>query len=169
METKMTGHSPIFVVLGRDAQGKPHASRFADADVERAAKAAEMMGYHALQVEDPSLRGIAANLPLGKAYATGRLFVPFTKAEIFDKLAALLEDGGNNAADFGQAHAATPATDEPVATDPAGITSEPEGQSEFEEPRPRFLPRDWDEVGTGSLVLAHDPEAEAWYEAVVHA
>src|SRR5688572_26978885 len=116
METKMTEASEIFVVLGRDAQGKPHASRFADKDVERAARAADLLGYHAVRVEEPSLRGLAANLPLGKVYGTGRLFVPFTKAEVFNKLATLLDHGGNAAASD-QAHA-SPAAKAPTVADP---------------------------------------------------
>src|ERR671913_1208114 len=95
----MTETSSIFVVLGRDAQGKPHASRFADADMDLAAKAADLMGYRAVRVEEPSLRALAANLPLGKVFASGKAFVPFTKAETFDRLATLVEDGSGPAAD----------------------------------------------------------------------
>src|SRR5918995_940049 len=87
----MTETNAIFVVLGRDSQGKPHASRFSDADVGLALKAAELMGYHVVRVEEPSLKGIAANLPLGKVFASGKAFVPFTKAEIFDRLATLID------------------------------------------------------------------------------
>ena len=94
----MTESSPIFVVLGRDAQGKPHASRFADADAELASKAADLMGYHVVRVEETELKGLAANLPLGKVYATGKAFVPFVKGEVFDRLASLVENGSGGTA-----------------------------------------------------------------------
>ena len=62
----MTEIDPIFVVLGRDAQGKPHASRFADADVVLAAKAAKLMGYDSVRVEESSLRGPRGQPAIGQ-------------------------------------------------------------------------------------------------------
>src|SRR5688572_14247367 len=81
----------IFVVLGRDAQGKPHASRFAEADADVAILAAGMMGYHAVRVEEPSLRALAASLPVGRIFSNGKARVPFVKRETFDQLATLLD------------------------------------------------------------------------------
>ncbi len=158
----MTDSSPIFVVLGRDAQGKPHAARFPDADAERAAKAADLMGYRAVRVEEPPLRGLAANLPLGKVYATGRAFVPFVGPAVFDKLASLIEADESTASAAGEA-AAAPKPD----ASPASAAPEPKPATS-DGPRPRFMPRNWDEIGPGSVVLAHYEPAGSWWEAVVY-
>jgi hypothetical protein len=147
----MTETNSIFVVLGRDAQGKPHASRFADADMDLATKAADLMGYRSVRVEEPSLKALAANLPLGKVFASGKAFVPFTKAEIFNRLATLLD---------GEAALTGPA-------EQPNDASEPSAPVQRQEPHTRFRPRDWSEIGGGTLVLAYDPIEEAWYEAIV--
>ena len=107
------------------------------------------MGYHAVRVEEPVLRGLAANLPLGKVYASGKAFVPFTKAEIFDRLATLI-DGKPAAAELASKANAAP---------------EPTPSAQSDKPSMRFRPRDWSEIGGGSLVLAHD--GEGWFEALV--
>ena len=150
----MTEINPLFVMLGRDAQGKPHAARFAGADAELASKAADLMGYDAVRVQQTELKGLAANLPVGKVFASGRAFVPFTKAETFDRLATLVENGSGPAATTEVAN---------TATKQQAQTAQKQASSE---PPARFLPRSWDEVGAGSLVLAYD--GEAWWEALVY-
>ena len=61
---------PILVVLGIDIDGKPHASRFAERDARFVQRAAELMGFHAIQVppENPELHALAEGLPLGKIF-----------------------------------------------------------------------------------------------------
>ena len=43
---------PVLVLLGIDAEKKPHASRFAAADAAPAIQAAQLMGFHAVNVVD---------------------------------------------------------------------------------------------------------------------
>src|SRR4249920_1737421 len=75
----MSEKVPIIVVLGIDIDSKPHASRFEERDAPFVVRAAELMGLHVIRVapDNEELYGIAAALPLGKIYATGRAFVPF--------------------------------------------------------------------------------------------
>ena len=86
---------PILVVLGLDIDGKPHASRFAERDAPFVQRAAELMGFHVIQVpaENSQLHALAEGLPLGKIFATGRAFVPFVARARFDKLATLVHGG----------------------------------------------------------------------------
>ena len=93
--SNMAEKVPILVVLGIDIDGKPHASRFAEHDAPFVQRAAELMGFHVVRVppDNAELHGIAAGLPLGKIFATGRAFVPFVRRSAFDKLATLVEGG----------------------------------------------------------------------------
>lgn len=76
------------VVFGRDDKGKPHASRFRAADAELAEKAAGLMGMRVLRVASDEQETLAAKLPPGRVFASGRGFVPFVKAELLAKLEA---------------------------------------------------------------------------------
>ena len=91
----MSEKVPITVVLGIGTDGKAHASRFERHDQPFVARAAALMGFHVISVspENEELHGIAAALPLGKIFATGRAFVPFVSRAAFEKLAPLVEGG----------------------------------------------------------------------------
>jgi hypothetical protein len=91
----MRQKAPALVVLGLDIDGKPHASRFAERDAPSVRRAAELMGFHVIQVspEDAELHALAGGLPHGKIFATGKAFVPFVARAAFDKLAALVAGG----------------------------------------------------------------------------
>jgi hypothetical protein len=93
----MSEKVPTTVVLGVGADGKPHASRFQERDAPFVARAAALMGFHVITVspENDELHGIAAALPLGKIFATGRAFVPFVSRSRFDKLAPLSKPPAN--------------------------------------------------------------------------
>src|SRR4051812_26319016 len=77
------------VVFGRDNAGKPHASRFDASEAELAEKAAGLMGMQVMRPENDEQRVLAAKLPKGRVFASGRAFVPFIKAAIYGPLAAV--------------------------------------------------------------------------------
>ena len=79
------------VVFGRDDAGKPHASAFSHSDAQLAEKAAGLMGMRVLRLETDKARELAGRLPRGRVFASGRAFVPFVKAGLYDALAALAE------------------------------------------------------------------------------
>ncbi len=70
-----------------DDSGKPHASRFSDADAQLAEKAAGLMGMHVFRPATEEHRELAAKLPRGRVFGSGKAFVPFVKAGIFTALA----------------------------------------------------------------------------------
>jgi hypothetical protein len=91
----MSKRGPILVVLGTGTDGKPHASRFTARDAPIAVRAAELMGFHMIEVtpDHDELYAIAEKLPLGKIFASGRAFVPFVRRVAFEKLATLVTGG----------------------------------------------------------------------------
>ena len=145
---------PIIVVLGIDIDGKPHASRFEDRDAPFVLRAAELMGFHVIRVapETEELHGVAAGLPVGKIFATGRAFVPFVRRAAFDKLATLVEDGVTiERRTTSGAEPAVPRTDmfaaEALSTADAL----------------------WSKIEVGTLVLAEQPDiyGPGWWEGIV--
>ena len=64
------------MVVDIDIDGKPHASHFAERDTSLVIRAAELMGFHVIQLAPDSeeLHRLAKALPRGKTSATGRAF-----------------------------------------------------------------------------------------------
>ena len=148
----MTEKLPILVVLGMDADGKPHASRFSEADAALVQRAAELMSFHVVRVSPAKkdAHAVAVELPLGKIFATGRAFVPFVARSAFDKLAALVEAGFEP-----RSAAAAP----PVDASAGMVSAEAVNNADAL----------WSTIEIGSVVLAQQPEVwgPGWWESVV--
>ena len=76
---------PALVVFGLDAEGKPRAARFAEPDAELAVKAAVLLGYRAVRINDAE---IFDALPDGNVFARGNGFIGRVSLSVFDKLIA---------------------------------------------------------------------------------
>jgi hypothetical protein len=124
-----------YILFGADEYAKPRAAKFAAEDAELLAKAAEAMHLRLVEVTEPDVAEIAANLPTGRLHANGKGLVPYVKGEVYSKLMC-----------------ATLAT-EPPQPNP--------------EPAPQDLPRSWDGLAAGHLVIAKESLEMGWWEAVV--
>ena len=138
--------SPL-VLFGIDSRGKPKAARFGKQHAGLALKAASQLHLKVLTSSDPTVVELASRLPIGRVHATGRTFVPFIRRDLYDKLVA--------AAANGHADAATPPNSSSGASGSAPGGSAPR------------LPKTWQEIGMGDLVVANDSRDEGWYEAIV--
>jgi hypothetical protein len=83
-----TRDPPAVVVFGLDEKGKPHASAFDASNAKLAQKAAGLMGMHVMRPKTADQRALAAKLPRGRIFASGRGFVPFVRAGLYEALAA---------------------------------------------------------------------------------
>jgi hypothetical protein len=137
------------VVFGLDGAGKARASAFHQADAERAERAAEIMGMHVIRPDSDEQHALAAKLPRGRVFASGKAFVSYVRADFYEALTAL---AGASAAE------PTPRA-EPASAAPA---SPPEGKS-----KAGLAPETWDEIGVGSIVLATEGPQEGWFESIV--
>jgi hypothetical protein len=137
--------SPV-VLFGIDSNGKPKGARFGKDHADLAIKAATQLQLRVLTGNDPKLAEIAERLPVGRVHATGRTFVPFIRRDLYDKLVA--------AAPNGNAH----------PTSPSGSSGAPGSASGGTPPK---LPRNWQEIGLGDLVVGQEGPEEGWYEAIV--
>ena len=138
--------SPL-VLFGIDSRGKPKGARFGKQHAGLAIKAAGQLQLHVLASNDPNVAEIAARLPVSRVHATGRTFVPFIRRDLYDKLVA--------AAANGHGHSTNP------SNGPSGASGSTPGGSA------PHLPRNWQEIGIGDLVVANEDRWEGWYEAIV--
>ena len=86
--------APALVVFGRDKGGKPHASSFT---AERGRPRHQGSGADGLAPAagpDRHRAGLAAKVPRGRVFATGRAFVPFIKATLLTELQAAALNSG---------------------------------------------------------------------------
>jgi hypothetical protein len=135
------------VLFGIDSRGKPKAARFGKQHAGLALKAATQLQLQVLAGNDPKIADLAAQVPVGRVHATGRTFVPFIRRDLYDQLVA--------AAGNGTAHSDTPSNGS------AGASGSTPGGSA------PHLPKDWQGIGLGDLVIANDSREEGWYEAIV--
>jgi hypothetical protein len=130
------------LVLGFDEQQKPCGARFIDAKPDLVAKAAQLMGLKVYKPSSPEAAELAKKLPVGQLYATGRAFVPHVRQSLYSDIIVAL------AAESQQA--AVGPDDDKAST-----------------PVARGLPRSWDEIGPGHLVIAQESLDYGWWEAIV--
>src|SRR5450759_1616844 len=78
--------APAIIVFGPNASGKPTAAMFPADQVDLASKAAGLMQLRVLKIDSPELTQFAAQLPVGKIYASGHGFVPQVRTAIYDRL-----------------------------------------------------------------------------------
>jgi hypothetical protein len=126
------------IVLGYDEQQKPCGARFVDAKPDLVIKAAQLMGLNVYKTTSPDVAEVAKKLPVGQLYATGRAFVPHVRQSLYSDVIVTLAWEPHQAA-VGPDDASTPVA--------------------------RGLPRSWDEIGPGHLVIAQ--ESLWWWEAIV--
>jgi hypothetical protein len=139
--------SPL-VLFGIDNRGKPKAARFGREHASLAIKAATQLQLNVLASNDPDVAEIAARLPVGRVHATGRTFVPFIRRDLYDRLVAAAAGNGNGSSPATGSHAGGAAT----ANSPNGNPN---------------LPRSWDQIALGDLVVAQQSLEDGWYEAIV--
>lgn len=137
------------IILGRDDNGRLHASFFPATDTRAAEKAAELMGMAALKVEGDELRAFLSRLPQGKLFDSGKAFVPFVKQDVYQAIAAHLSDEERERLE-----------------QPRVVPEKPAPEAEYPVP-PKTMPESWDKLTVGSLVLATEGPLEGWFEATV--
>jgi hypothetical protein len=128
----------VLVVMGYDERNKPCGARFTGADPNLIAKAAKLMDLEVREASSEDLAAVAKKLPVGRLYGNGRGFVPNIRQELYSEVVAALSG------------------------EPQGITTVQETM-----PVASGLPRTWDEIAAGHLVIAQETLDLGWWEAIV--
>jgi hypothetical protein len=140
------------VLFGVDRDGKPTAARFPESHARLAAKAAEQLHLRVLTVATSAVAELAATLPVGRIHASGKGFVPNVRADLYAKLLAM----AGPPAQVTQPSAQTP-----------GRAQSNGGGAKTKKPAPHRLPKDWDAIAPGDLVIAQETLEDGWYDAIV--
>ena len=159
-EQTLTTSSTI-ILFGRDDRGRPHGSRFDRRDKAEVERAAQLMDFHLVEATTKEMRDIGAALPEGRIFpASGKAFVPFVKAALFDRLIA-----------------ATGAPDTPWVTSaptkaaeggtlPGGGQGRGAGGGGAGDPPAKAQgPADWSKINIGDFVLAQGDYGDDGYFA----
>jgi hypothetical protein len=143
---------PAVVLFGLDEAGKPRAASFPAAQAGLAIKAAERLKLHVLKVRDQAQIGLAAQLPTGQVHANGKGLVRPVRKSQFERLCAIAKVSV-------QSKSSGPPADKAGGND---SSDQPPAQSV------RPLPRSWDEIEVGHIVVVQSSEPEnGWEEATV--
>ena len=154
---------PCIVVFGRDEAGKPRASWFDAGSADLATKAAGLMKMQVLQLATAEQKALARQLAPGRVFASGRAFTPFARPAVFSQLvefARATNSQASGAPSTGQ-QASESASHGQMS---AGGTGAASGSAVPTAPQ---RPKDWDEIGIGSVVLATVGVEDGWWESVV--
>ena len=136
-----TTATPPLIVLGYDDQQKPRGARFDQDKPDLVTKAAELIGLKVYDTSNPDVAAIAKKLPVGRLYANGRGFVPNIRQDLYSHLVVAL------------------------AGKPEAALSPDDAKDSL--PAARGLPRTWDEVAPGHVVVAHELIEDGWWEAII--
>jgi hypothetical protein len=144
---------PLFV-LGLDLDDKPRGGRFDKVD-DRIVNAALDLGLAAVISASAEFAEAGQKLPVGRLYASGKSFIPAIKETLLTELMTILRKPGDGSQSYRLENRPTKKSDgeEPAVRCRSPITS--------------GLPRTWEEVNVGHLVLAHESYDDGWWEAVV--
>jgi hypothetical protein len=139
------------VLYGLDEGGKPRAAYFAAKDAALAKKAAGLMGLTVLPVASPQQIEIAAKLPVGRLYSSGRGLVPNVRATLYEKLIEAAPGVAAGSQNSSKAEGQKP-----------GLEQNPKAGSA------RQWPESWDAIDVGHVVIVQEAEKESgWSEATV--
>ncbi len=140
------GDPDITVLFGTDEHGKPRAAYFEAVDSELMTRAAAAMKLQLLRPITATQLELAKQLPAGRIHANGTGFVPPIRTDLYSALQL--------AAESPQQSGPTAST---VAPSPAVARRAPV----------HGLPKNWDSIEVGDLVIALEKLNEGWWEAIV--
>jgi hypothetical protein len=151
--------NPVFA-FGLDEHGKPRGARFTQGLNDRVVGAVLDMNCRVIQNHSAALTALGMKLPVGRVYASGKAFIPNIRRDLYDKLEAARQqppekiEGVTPISLFKEAQV----TDEPSNQHPNVPCSSPMVSS---------LPKSWENVAVGHMVLAFAGPGEGWWESVV--
>ncbi len=145
---KGSSSTDLLFIVGMDDKGKPRGARFAQVD-DRVVSAGLDLNLGAVINASTAFADAAKKLPMGRLYASGKAFIPDIKQVLHDELMAILRRPGDTSEAY-RLERPKSANDEVRCKSP--ITS--------------GLPRTWDEIDSGHLVLAHAGYEDGWWEAI---
>jgi hypothetical protein len=165
-EKKVPARVDQVFVLGLDANGKPRGARFPELK-DSIASAAMDMNCRVLINQPVPVSALAMKLPVGRVIGTGkvvRLFVPNIRRELYDQISELARTAETLSNTKTEAAAAEQAA---VVRDQIAQADAALAEVRCVSPVTSGLPRSWEEVAVGHMVLMHESPEDGWWEATV--
>lgn len=142
---------PLFV-LGFDLDNKPRGGRFDKVD-DRIVSVALDLGLAAVIKASTEFGQVAQKLPAGRLYASGKAFIPAIKEALLTELMTILRKSGDASEAYRLENRPTKKdSEEPLVRCKSPITS--------------GLPRNWDEIDAGHLVLAEEGTDDGYWPCI---
>jgi len=136
---------PAVIVFGVSAIGKPRAGTFKASDVPAARKAAAKLGFKVIDLTDETGLALAAKVPAGRIGGARDNIIPFVNKDLYAQITASEIKSQKN----GQ-----------------GRTNG--GSAMSPEANPPRLPRSWDDIKAGDMVLAQEADPlDGWWQVIV--
>ena len=139
------GDANITVLFGTDEHGKPRAAYFEAVNSELMTRAAAAMKLQLLRPVTASQIELAKQLPASRIHTNGTGFVPPIRPDLYSALQLAAESPQQSGT-----------TASSVAPTPAVARR-----------APVHLPKNWDSIEVGDLVIALEKLNEGWWEAIV--
>ena len=152
-EKNATSSLVPMLVIGLDENGKPRGARFSESR-DDIAEAAKNLKCQVVTPIPADLESFAKQLPAGRVYASGKAFIPNIRRDLYEKIASVAGKARNPS---GQAPASPAESSQAENVPPPPCVS----------PITSGLPRSWENVGTGHMVLIQESLEDGWWEAVV--
>jgi len=156
---------PVYV-LGLDANGKPRGARFAELK-DNIASAAMDMNCRVLIDQPAAVSALGMKLPVGRVHGGGKvvkLFVPNIRRDLYDQILEAARIAAEQSAAEIQAGAAEQSPAVRALKDQADAAL---AEVRCVSPVTSGLPRSWESIAVGHMVLAHESPDDGWWEAVV--
>jgi hypothetical protein len=131
--------SRTLIALGFDEHQKPRGARFEGADANLVTKAAQLMDLNVYEPKTKELAELAKKLPIGRLYANGKAFVANIRQNLYSQIIVAL------------------------APEPGAAV----GNQQDPSPVASGLPKSWDDIAPGHLVIAQESLEHGWWEAIV--
>jgi hypothetical protein len=154
---------PVYV-LGLDTNGKPLGARFGELK-DNICSAAMDLNCRVLIDPPAAVSVLGMKLPAGRVHGTGKivkLFVPNIRRELYDQIleaARVAEEQSSAAMGAGSV--------EQPAEAPRGQADAAQAVVRTVSPVTSGLPRNWESIAVGHMVLVHESPADGWWEATV--
>lgn len=153
---------PLFV-LGLDENEKPRGARFAELK-DKTVSAAMDLNCRILIGQPDSVSEIAMKLPVGRIYASGKAFIPNIRRDLYDKISEAARIAAEKSDAEIEAGAAERSAEIKSVIDQADAAL---AEARCVSPVTSGLPRSWETIGVGHMVLVHESPTDGWWEATV--
>ena len=150
-------------VLGLDENGKPRGARFAELK-DNIASAAVDMNCRVLINQPETVSDIAMKLPVGRIYASGKAFIPNIRRDLYDEIS----EAARIAAEKWDAEIETGAAEQSAVVKPLIDQADSAlAEARCVSPVTSGLPRSWETIGVGHMVVFHESPDDGWWEGIV--